>query len=85
MSKMNVLITQVYDCMLVLIVLNCFKQSPTKTKLAMVRAAYQSLRIECNIMLRHPGEQMHSTYFLKGYNNMLNLFFFNYKPEILLF
>ena len=43
-----------------------FKQSPTKTKLAMVQAANQSLRIECDIMLRHPGEKMYSTYFLKG-------------------
>ena len=35
-------------------------------KLAMVRAANQSLRIERDIMLRHPGEKMYSTYFLKG-------------------
>ena len=43
--------------MFVLIVLNCFKQSPTKTKLAMVQAANQSLRTERDIMLRHPGEK----------------------------
>ena len=48
------------------IVLNCFKQSPTKTKLAMGRAANQSLRIERDIMLRHPGEKINFTYFLKG-------------------
>ena len=41
-----------------------FKQSPTKTKLAMVRAANQSLRIERDI--RQPGEKKYSTYFLKG-------------------
>ena len=52
--------------MFVLIVLNCFKQSPTKTKLAMVQAANQSLRIERDIMLRHPGEKVYYTYFLKG-------------------
>ena len=39
----------------VLIVLNCFKQSPTKTKFALAWAANQSLRIERDIMLRHPG------------------------------
>ena len=43
--------------MFVLIVLNCFKQSPTKTKLAMVRAASQSLTTERDIMLRYPGEK----------------------------
>ena len=32
----------------------------------MVPAANQSLRIECDIMLRHSGEKMYSTYFLKG-------------------
>ena len=52
----------------VLIVLNCFKQSPTKTKLAMVRAANQSLRTGRDIMLRHPEEKsiLYSTHFLKG-------------------
>ena len=64
LSKMNVLI---FKFMIVCIdCLNCFKQSPTKTKLAMVQAANQSLRTERDIMLRHPGEKMYSTYFLKG-------------------
>ena len=35
----------------------------TKTKLAIVRAANQSLRTECDIMLRHPGEKMYSEVF----------------------
>ena len=50
----------------VLIVLNCFKQSPTKTKLAMVGEANQSQRIERDIILRRPGEKTYSTNFLKG-------------------
>ena len=61
MLKMNVLIFK-----FMIVCIDCFKQSPTKTKLAMVRAANQSLRIEHDIMLRHPEEKMYSTYFLKG-------------------
>ena len=53
---MNVLIFKFF-WLFVLIVLNCFKQYLTKTKLAMIRAANQSLRIECDIMLWHPGEK----------------------------
>ena len=32
----------------------------------LVRAANQSLRIVCDIMLRPPGEKIYSTYILKG-------------------
>ena len=57
-----------------IVCIDCFKllekQSPTKTKLAMVRAANQSLRIQRDIMLRHPGEKMYSTYFLKDNNDV---------------
>ena len=37
--------------------LKLFQTIPTKTKLAMVQAANQSLRTERDIMLRHPGEK----------------------------